>query len=82
MKEEIDKTATPCVYCGRLPNIIHYEADLWYYECSNKDCDKHHRYAYMGFRQSSAREQWEKMNRPIQRISTKKKGKHYEDDDL
>lgn len=73
MKCEIDKTADNCVFCGSKPLVVHYEADLWYYECGNKHCDKHPRYQYMGFRQSSAKEQWNFANRPINRISSKKK---------
>lgn len=82
MKVEIDKTAEKCVFCGNFPNAIHYEADLWYYECSCRTCEKHPRYAYMGFRQGAAKEQWDWANRHINRVSTKKKGKHYEDDNL
>lgn len=81
MKTEIDKTADKCVFCGKYPNCIHYEADLWYYVCSNKECKKHPPYAYMGFRQSSAKDQWCWANRPINRVSSKKKGIHYEDDE-
>lgn len=72
MKVEIDKTATKCVFCGSLPNRIHYEADLWYYDCSNKNCDKHPKYAYMGFRESSAREQWEWANRKLVGVKGRK----------
>lgn len=78
MKTEIDKTAAPCIFCGAMPNCIHYEADLWYYECSNKCCDKHPRYAYMGFRASSAKEQWDWANRKLKGV----KGRNKNDEDF
>lgn len=72
MKKEIDKDAEKCVFCGEKPICVHYEADLWYYECSNRECDKHPRYAYMGFRKTSAQEQWNYANRSINRTPSKK----------
>ena len=65
MRKEIDNTAFPCVFCGSSPICIHYEADLWYYECSNGECDKHPKYAFMGFRRPVAKEQWNYANRKL-----------------
>lgn len=73
MKTEIDKTAAPCIFCGSYPECIHYESDLWYYECPNKACDKHPHYAYMGFRSSSAKEQWNWANRKMKGVSGRNK---------
>ena len=73
MRVEIEKTASPCIFCGSLPNAVHYEDNLWYYQCSNKNCDKHPQYQYMGFRQSSAREQWDWSNRPLKGVSGRNK---------
>ena len=73
MKTEIDKTAAPCIFCGALPNCVHYESDLWYYECSNKQCEKHPKYAYMGFRASAAKEQWDWSNRKMKGVSGRNK---------
>lgn len=75
MKQEIDKGATPCVFCNALPRCIHYEADLWYYECSNRGCDKHPKYAFIGFRKSAAKYQWEYANRPMNRTPAPKRKK-------
>ena len=81
MKTETDETAVKCCFCGSKPKIIHYEDNLWYVECPNKECDKHPRYAYMGFRKPAAIEQWNWANRPIQR-KVVKKGEKDEDGDI
>ena len=79
MKVEYDDSVEKCVFCGSKAKIIHYEADLWYVECSNKTCDKHPRYAYMGFRRYAAIEQWNWANRPLKGVSGRdKNGKIYD----
>lgn len=69
MKAELDKTAEPCIFCGAYPKCVRYESNLYYYECSNLQCDKHPPYQYMGFRPSTAKEQWNWSNRPMKGVS-------------
>lgn len=73
MKTDIDNTAASCIFCGSKARCVHYEADLWYYEYSNKECDKHPHYAYMGFRASSAKEQWNWANRKMKGVNGRNK---------
>ena len=62
-----------CVYCGSEPVVIHYDSDMWYVECSNPNCTKHGKYAIFGFREKIAIDQWEYLNRPLDRTPPPRK---------
>lgn len=79
MKEK-EQIICKCVYCGAEPKIIHYDSDMWYVECSNQECHKHLKYAYLGLRRELAIEQWNYVNRPINRTPPKRKKKNETDD--
>lgn len=64
--------AVPCVYCGNMPIILRYEADLYYAQCSNLQCKKHNDYDFVGMRPSVAIDRWNLGNR---KINYKKKTK-------
>lgn len=76
MKIEVDDSAEKCIFCGSKANVIHYESDLWYVECSNKCCEKHQKYAYIGFRKPTAIEQWNYANRPLKNVSGRNKNEN------
>lgn len=59
-----------CIFCGKMPRIIHYDKNMWYVEC---DCGNHPKYEYLGFTQQGAEERWEYANRPINRTPPKRK---------
>ena len=69
---EIEKNATPCVFCGSKPKIIHYEDGVWYAECSNIQCKNYIPFRHLGLRKTVVLEKWEYENRTIQRKQYKK----------
>lgn len=60
-----------CVFCGGEANIIHFDRNMWYVQCANPECKKHDKYAYLGSTKNSAVDQWNFINRPMDRSSTK-----------
>ena len=70
-----DEFISNCIYCGKKPHIIHYDTDMWYVECGNKECHKHLKYSYLGFRREIAIDQWNYANRPMNRTPPPKKKK-------
>lgn len=68
--------AEKCVFCKAEPKVIHFDTNMYYVHCSNPECKKHDKYAYLGYTAKSALEQWDFMNRPINRISSKKREKN------
>lgn len=64
--------SSKCIFCGAEPKVIHYDTNMWYVECSNRACQKHGKYEYLGMSEKVALERWEYKNRPIQRTSYKK----------
>lgn len=61
--KDIMATANNCVFCGARPIPYHYEENMWYVLCGNKNCSKHDKYAYLGTNLSRAIEQWNYINR-------------------
>ena len=76
-----EKTPYNCVFCGSKAHIIHFDRNMWYVVCTNPSCNKHDKYAYLGLTKNTAIEQWNFINRPMNRTSTKKRKKD-EDDNL
>ena len=74
-------SANDCVFCGARPIPYHYEDNMWYVLCGNKACNRHDKYAYLGTNLKNAVEQWNYINRKINRTPTQKRKKN-EDGDL
>lgn len=73
---EYDLTeANNCVFCGHRPKAEHYSTSMWYITCSNPNCEKHDPYAYLGSTLKGSIEQWNYVNRAINRTPTKKRKK-------
>ena len=70
---ELLKDAAPCVGCGHKPVAIHYDYDMWYIVCGNRECTKYGKYLFLGQTKQLAVEQWQKSNRPINRYYQKRK---------
>ena len=66
------KDASCCVGCGHKPVAIHYDYDMWYIECGNRNCTKYGKYLFLGQTKQLALEQWQKANRPINRYYQKR----------
>lgn len=73
MKNE--EVAYNCVFCGAEAKTVRFESNMYYTVCSNTECKKHDKYAYLGSTKSFSIEAWNYMNRPINRVSTKKRKK-------
>ena len=58
-----EKIPNDCIFCGSKARIIHFDRNMWYIQCSNPDCKKHDKYAYLGNTKDNAVEQWNFMNR-------------------
>ena len=74
--------ACKCVFCGAEPVIHHYGKDMYYVYCSNPNCKKHEKYAYLGRTPKAAIDQWCFMNREMDRTPTQKRKKTDADNDL
>jgi hypothetical protein len=70
-KRERLKGANRCAKCGHEPIAIHYDYDMWYIECGNKECDKYDKYLFLGQTKELAAEQWNKANRITNRGNKK-----------
>lgn len=70
-----EKQIERCVFCNSVPHVIHYDADMYYVVCSNPECIKHDRFAYLGRTESAAIDSWNFINRPLNRTPPPKKKK-------
>lgn len=77
-----EKKIAKCVFCGSLPNVIHYDKDMYYVVCSNPECIKHDRFAYLGRTEATAIESWNFINRPMNRTPSPKKKKNDENNNI
>lgn len=68
-----EKEPFNCVFCGSKAKIIHFDRSMWYIQCSNSACKKHDKYAYLGSTRDCAVDQWNFINRTLNRSGTKKK---------
>mgnify|MGYP003313492985 CR=1 FL=1 len=68
-----EKVPFNCVFCGSKAKIIHFDRSMWYVQCTNPFCRKHDKYAYLGSTKNGAIEQWNFINRELNRNGTKKK---------
>ena len=64
MKKTIEYAAD-CIFCGSRPKYLHYDDNMYYVYCPNKNCNKHDKYAYLGYNLDSSIEQWNYMNRQL-----------------
>lgn len=69
-------SAGNCVFCGHRPTVEHYSEKMWYIRCTNPFCEKHDPYAYLGSTLKAAIDQWNYVNRPINRTPTQKRKKN------
>lgn len=52
-----------CIFCGSEARIIHFDRNMWYIQCSNPDCKKHDKYAYLGSTKNASIDAWNFNNR-------------------
>lgn len=64
-----------CVFCGSDAILDHYGENLYYIYCSNERCCKVDKYACLGSTEKNAVEQWNFINRPLNRTPPPKKKK-------
>lgn len=62
-----------CVFCGSKACVVHFDRNMYYTSCSNPECKKHDKYAYLGNTENNSVEQWNFINRNLNRTSTKKR---------
>ena len=74
--DKTEKVPFNCVFCGSKAHITHYDDCMWYVHCSNPECKKHDKYAYLGSSKNNAIDQWNFINRTMDRSSTKTRKKH------
>ena len=58
-----EKIPVDCIFCGSKARVVHYDSNMWYIQCSNQDCKKHDKYAYLGSTQSASVDAWNFNNR-------------------
>lgn len=55
-----EEQLAPCKYCGRMPNIVKFEENLYYAQCS---CNRWSPYEFLGFCYKSAVRVWNIYNK-------------------
>jgi hypothetical protein len=77
-----EKVPVNCIFCGSEAVIVHFDRNMWYVHCSSPFCKKHDKYAYLGSTKDSSIEQWNYINRNIDRTSTKTRKKKDESSNI
>lgn len=52
-----------CVFCGSEARVVHFDRNMYYTSCSNPNCKKHDKYAFLGNTENNSVEQWNFTNR-------------------
>lgn len=59
----MEEIANKCIFCGSEAKIVHFDRNMWYVQCSNHECKKHDKFAFLGNTRNNAIEQWNFSNR-------------------
>ena len=77
-----EKIPVDCIFCGSKARVVHYDSNLYYCMCSNTNCKKTDKFGCMGRTANNAIDQWNFINRPMNRTPSPKKKKKDEGNNI